>query len=151
MTCPTEHCLKMGPGFKLKSTWLQSSCIIIHLPGDGVGATLGNPEMLCVTDGDTKAYGREAMCSDKLMQTMAELSPECCHFHATITASRIHTLTLWPEIWPKPINGLGKLYQCILLRDILKHLVPTDPPRWCLWALISLLGSGLVTEHRLWS
>lgn len=92
-----------------------------------MGATLGNPEMLCVTDGDTKAYGREAMCSDKHMQTMAELSPECCHFHATITASRIQALTLWPEIWPKPINGLGKLGKTMYFTE--RHLKASCPDR----------------------
>lgn len=39
-----------------------------------MGATLDNPETLYVTDGDTKAYRREAMCSDEHMQMMAELS-----------------------------------------------------------------------------
>lgn len=76
-----------------------------------------------------KPTGGEAVCSDEHMQMMAELSPECCHLRSTILATRIQTFTLWTEILPKPINGLGKLYQCILLKGILEHLVLTHLPR----------------------
>lgn len=74
----------------------------------------------------TDAYKREARCSDEHTQTMTELRPELCPCQSTVPASGTQASILWPEIFPKAINGLGKLYRCILLRGILKSLVLTQ-------------------------
>lgn len=67
---PISPLLEDGPGFELKSL----SDAIIHLPSDGVGVTLDNLEMLCVTDDDTKARRGGRLAWEPAEMT-AELAP----------------------------------------------------------------------------